>query len=579
MPKTATVVLKTPEGNDITISNVPAVKLRGADGNDVTFSIGGSAVTQTKTISLNMENGNQVVSPDNGYNAMTQVTVTKPNTLIPGNIKNGVSIGGVSGTYTGLVPSGNADISDTSEVDVTDKATARISATERAKIIPNNIANGVTLLGVTGTHYGGTDTTDATAESFDIYQGRTAYVDGSKITGILSVKGLIRNGDTLTTLYFSGDNSAVIAAAEAGSLSEDTSVTILRCGQADGSNRLEIISDITVSNNTYAVDTVLKIYQSGSIVKTMHLNNSECVGVLDISSYTLPTASYVLEVAQSIVSKEPLKTGIDSLSEKYLNNGDRITDLYFNTDNASLNSSLNVFLASLSYNQTDQNTGLDYEYLGLNYLCAGDLSSVGLGNGYAIYWGYDLTLIYSTIAFDASAYISGFKVTTPGWQVEKVHLTASGNNGVVVNAGSFNPWLWNIRHLLISPEAFGAGKPWYVEGSGSTAANIPTPHDISEIANDISLLKAEKLCCLSVDVSPLQMGISDVALFFYDYNSTTKKMRFSGYAIDLNGGTYAVAELTYDDVNNTLTLTGANMGGTDISSYIPSMSWKISVLH
>ena len=51
------------------------------------------------------------------------------------------------------------------------------------KIIPDNIKNGVTIFGVTGTHQGGVDTSDATAQPINIDSGVTAYVDGKKITG------------------------------------------------------------------------------------------------------------------------------------------------------------------------------------------------------------------------------------------------------------------------------------------------------------------------------------------------------------------------------------------------------------
>ena len=34
---------------------------------------------------------------------MNEVTITKPSTLIPENIKNGIDIGGVVGTYEGNV--------------------------------------------------------------------------------------------------------------------------------------------------------------------------------------------------------------------------------------------------------------------------------------------------------------------------------------------------------------------------------------------------------------------------------------------------------------------------------------------
>ena len=54
--------------------------------------------TQEKTVGLAMASGNQVVTPDTGK-VLSKVTITKPSTLIPTNIKSGVSIGGVSGTY------------------------------------------------------------------------------------------------------------------------------------------------------------------------------------------------------------------------------------------------------------------------------------------------------------------------------------------------------------------------------------------------------------------------------------------------------------------------------------------------
>lgn len=64
-------------------------------------SSGGSSIQiQTKTVELSMTTGNQTISPDEGY-ALSQVTVQKPSTLIPDNIKSGIVIGGVTGSYAG----------------------------------------------------------------------------------------------------------------------------------------------------------------------------------------------------------------------------------------------------------------------------------------------------------------------------------------------------------------------------------------------------------------------------------------------------------------------------------------------
>lgn len=53
--------------------------------------------SETKTVDLNMASGNQVVSASSGK-WMTSVTVNKPATLLPENIKKDVNIGGVVGT-------------------------------------------------------------------------------------------------------------------------------------------------------------------------------------------------------------------------------------------------------------------------------------------------------------------------------------------------------------------------------------------------------------------------------------------------------------------------------------------------
>lgn len=55
------------------------------------------------------------------------------------------------------------------------------------KIIPENIKKDVKIFNVVGTLEGGTDTSDADATAEDIIQDKTAYVNGQKITGTLSV--------------------------------------------------------------------------------------------------------------------------------------------------------------------------------------------------------------------------------------------------------------------------------------------------------------------------------------------------------------------------------------------------------
>lgn len=56
--------------------------------------------TETKSVTLSLANGDQTVSATDGR-YMTSVTIYKPSTLVADNIKNGVLIAGVLGTYEG----------------------------------------------------------------------------------------------------------------------------------------------------------------------------------------------------------------------------------------------------------------------------------------------------------------------------------------------------------------------------------------------------------------------------------------------------------------------------------------------
>ena len=56
---------------------------------------------------------------------------------------------------------------------------------KNTNLLPENLKQGVTCLGVEGTMQAGIDTSDATATVNDIAQDKTAYVNGEKITGTL----------------------------------------------------------------------------------------------------------------------------------------------------------------------------------------------------------------------------------------------------------------------------------------------------------------------------------------------------------------------------------------------------------
>lgn len=73
---------------------------------------------------------------------------------------------------------------------------------EENGLVAENIVEGVNIFGIEGTASAGTDTSDATATADDIVQGKSAYVNGSKIEGALQ-KGLLNNDLMMNGLMFS----------------------------------------------------------------------------------------------------------------------------------------------------------------------------------------------------------------------------------------------------------------------------------------------------------------------------------------------------------------------------------------
>lgn len=68
-----------------------------------TYEGASAPVEETKTVDLSMASGNKVITPTSGK-TLSQVTITKPSTLTAENIKKDINIGGVTGTYEAITP-------------------------------------------------------------------------------------------------------------------------------------------------------------------------------------------------------------------------------------------------------------------------------------------------------------------------------------------------------------------------------------------------------------------------------------------------------------------------------------------
>lgn len=215
------------------------ISILGVEGNLVELN--------GQTITVAPSTAEKVINPEEGYNGITQVTVEAVTNNIDTNIKQenikkDVSILGITGTLEEGVDTSDAnaaavniEINKTAYVNgekiigslplnnttlVVDNAEISLdgennklemnSTNSTKQIIDNNvnmkfnanysdvattigltpdkIKRGETILNVAGNVQEGIDTSDANAVETDILSGKTAYVDGNKITGTITSK-------------------------------------------------------------------------------------------------------------------------------------------------------------------------------------------------------------------------------------------------------------------------------------------------------------------------------------------------------------------------------------------------------
>ena len=153
--------------NGVTYQNVPSVNIPKSGSGTATF---------WDTTGANAAAGD-ILTGKTAYGNAGAVNGSMAN--------NGALSGTIStkaGTYS--IPAG-----------YTSGGTVAISSTEQGKIVSANIKAGVTILGVSGST-SVVDTSDADATAATIYNGVTAYVNGTKITGEMTAAVISQDSTT-----------------------------------------------------------------------------------------------------------------------------------------------------------------------------------------------------------------------------------------------------------------------------------------------------------------------------------------------------------------------------------------------
>lgn len=164
----------------------------------------GDSVTKKAAATYTPGTSNQTIA--GGQYLSGAQTIKGDSNLLPGNIKSGTKIFGVTGTYTGSTATTSPTLQSKTVTPTkeTQNVTADSSYDGLSQVTVNPIpsdyiipsgnkvitangtgieVNGYATVDVNVPDTGGIDTSDADATSIDIAEGKTAYVNGVKVTG------------------------------------------------------------------------------------------------------------------------------------------------------------------------------------------------------------------------------------------------------------------------------------------------------------------------------------------------------------------------------------------------------------
>lgn len=154
------------------------------------FVTGGASGASLQSKTVSPSESAQTIKADNGYDGLSQVTVNAVSRTYVGS--------GVTKKSAATYTPGTSDQSIASGQYLNGTQTIKGDS----NLTAGNIRSGVKIFNVTGSYAGssssgGTDTSDATATAANILSGKTAYVNGSKVTGTMTNNGAVAK--TMTT--------------------------------------------------------------------------------------------------------------------------------------------------------------------------------------------------------------------------------------------------------------------------------------------------------------------------------------------------------------------------------------------
>lgn len=339
--------------------------------------------------------------PSGTYLTGTQ-TIKGDANLIPENIISGKTIFGVEGSHACSTPSGTIDITTNGTHDVTNYASANVN-------VPSS----------------GIDTSDATATAAQILKDKTAYVDGSKITGTLSYSpsGTGGNGTiyTATETTASGDyiNSTCTVKSPKAYLSGSTITMKTSSAEFGDATAADVASGKTftsssglkVTGTKVDLDTSDATASASDILsgKTAYVNGSKVTGSIAskaAATYTPGTADQTIASGQYLSGAQTVKGDANLVA-------------------GNIKSGVSIFGVAGTYEGSGSSgSGIQAQHI----TSKSDTITIS-GNGTVKVWGYGYyssgTYSKTTYAFVGDGYYTASSYGTPS----KTRATFSISNG------------------------------------------------------------------------------------------------------------------------------------------------------
>ena len=238
---------------------------------------------QIKTVELNMSTGNQVITPD-PKKVLTEVTINKPDTFIKSNIKADISIGGIIGTFT--------NDADALASDIIEGKTAYVNGVKITGTNTNEVNYNTLLTSTYPNRYSiTTNLTGVTASASNpetIEDG-----SGALLTFTASDGYNLPNGVTLTNVTSHDWNKSTGAL----SISIPTGdVTIEIVGEVISVKKITLISKSSVSKGIYRFNkepSQISNWSEGELVYTLEYNTPQLISMEQGYSYILQDTDFL----------------------------------------------------------------------------------------------------------------------------------------------------------------------------------------------------------------------------------------------------------------------------------------------